>query len=149
MVTVVTQNSFLGLDWETLIKAFQHFQEKSFKEIKARLDRLTQKKERIDPTLYCRFCSNGITSTDNAIQINGSVEHQCTNPQGNTFDISCFSIAKGCVQTGTPTFEHTWFDGYTWRFALCARCHTHIGWFYQRDHHNFYGLIRNALTDIS
>jgi len=145
MITTFSQNVFFTWKWKSLFNAFQQFQEKSLKEIKARLDELSQEKERIDNNLYCRYCRNLITSTDHSIQINGSVEHQFTNPEGNTFEIACFSVAQGCVHTGTPTFEHTWFDNYNWRFALCAKCHFHMGWYYQSSHHNFYGLIRKAL----
>jgi len=146
MVTAVSQNCYFELNWNSLFKAFQQFQENSLKEIKLRLTQLSKQNERIDNNLYCRFCRNRITSTQHSIQMNGSVEHQFTNPEGNTFEIACFSVAYGCVQTGKSTLEHTWFDNYSWRFALCAKCHLHLGWFYQSNHHSFYGLIRNALV---
>jgi len=145
MLTAESQHCYYHWNWNSLFKAFQQFQEKSLKEINARLSQLSKQKERIDNNLYCRFCRNRITSTKHSIQMNGSVEHQFTNPEGNTFEIACFSVANGCVQTGKPTVEHTWFKNYAWRFALCAKCHLHMGWFYQSDHHHFYGLIRNAL----
>jgi hypothetical protein len=42
--------------------------------------------------------------------------------------------------------EFTWFPGYGWRLALCAKCNTHLGWeFRGRDEHGFLGLILSAL----
>jgi hypothetical protein len=150
MVTAaLDQKCYFKWNWKSLFKAFQQFQEKNLNEIKTRLAELSKQKERIDKNLYCRFCRNRITSTNQSIQMNGSVDHQFTNPEGNSFEIACFSVAPGCVQTGTPTIEHTWFDNYAWRFALCAKCHLHMGWFYQSSQHNFYGLIRNALIHNS
>jgi len=149
MIMAVSQNCFLEWNCNSLFNAFQQFQEKSLKEIKARLAEQSKQKERLDDNLYCRFCRNRITSTRHSIQINSSVEHQFTNPEGNTFEIACFSIAPGCIQTGASTLEHTWFENYSWRFSLCAKCHLHMGWFYQSSDHNFYGLIRKMLIHNS
>jgi hypothetical protein len=149
MVMASTQICVVEWNWNKVFNAFQQFKDKSLNDIKVRLARLSKQKERIDDNLYCRICRNRITSTKHSIQMNGSVEHQFTNPEGSTFDIACFSVAEGCVQTGKPTHEHSWFENFTWRFALCAKCHNHMGWFYQSSHHNFYGLIRNALIHNS
>jgi len=149
MIMTPTQNCVVEWNLDTVFQAFQQFQEKSLKEIKARLDRVSKQKERMDHHLYCRYCRNLITSTNHSIQMNGSVEHQFTNPEGNLFEVACFSVARGCVHTGKATYEHTWFENYAWRFALCAKCYFHLGWFYQSSHHNFYGLIRNALVHNS
>jgi len=57
------------------------------------------------------------------------------------------SSANGCVNYGTPTLEHTWFQSYSWRYALCSNCHTHLGWFYQSGNDSFYGLILENLEE--
>jgi hypothetical protein len=128
-----------------LFRAFQQFQKKSLQKIKARLAQDSQNKEIPDNHLYCILCRNRITSLDHTIQINGSTKHCFTNPQGLLFEISCFSEAEGCAQTGTSTLEFTWFHGYQWRYAVCAKCHMHLGWFYQLNSHHFYGLILKSL----
>ncbi|KPA14636.1 hypothetical protein MHK_005170 [Candidatus Magnetomorum sp. HK-1] len=128
-----------------IFRAFQQFKKKSLQKIQARLSELTKDKETVDNNLYCVFCRHQISSLNFTIQINGNHHHMFTNPQGIAFEISCFSQAPGCAQTGTPTLEYTWFHGYNWRYALCAKCQMHLGWFYQSDNHNFYGLIMKSL----
>jgi len=143
MTNVLSQN-FFNISFP-IFRAFQHFKEKSLQIIKARLEEISNEKNKDDNQLYCAFCRHQITSLDLTIQVSGSHHHAFTNPQGFAFEISCFSQAPGCAQTGTPTLEHTWFSGYRWRYALCAKCQMHLGWFYQSDNHNFYGLIFKSL----
>jgi len=148
-MTAVCQNSPASLSLAPLLKAFKQFQKKSIDQIKARLDQLTKHSKKIDNNLYCRFCKHRITSLENTLEINGSVTHRFTNPSGNTYDITCFTMAQGCTQYGPSTMEHTWFSGYSWRHALCSGCYVHLGWFYQSSHDNFYGLIGNMLSGSS
>ncbi|MBF0449348.1 MAG: hypothetical protein HQK75_01455 [Candidatus Magnetomorum sp.] len=129
----------------SLFRAFQQFQKKNLQKIQARLSQRTEKKETPDNHLYCSFCRHQITSLDNTIQVNGNTQHWFTNPQAISFEIFCFSEAAGCAQTGLATPEFTWFHGYRWRYAICAKCHMHLGWFYQSDAHHFYGLIIKSL----
>ena len=98
---------------------------------------------------YCFLCDHEITSERARISVNGSAKHVFTNPDGIVFQLGCFAAATGCAQTGTPTEEHTWFAGYNWRFALCANCHTHLGWLYSNeDDSTFYGLILDRIVSI-
>ena len=98
--------------------------------------------------ILCRVCHNFITSFEQKIQINGTHYHIFRNPTGLVFEIGCFSSANGCVNYGSPTLEYTWFNGFTWRYALCSQCHLHLGWFYQSSTSCFYGLILSSLLEL-
>lgn len=78
--------------------------------------------------------------------MHGGSEHTFSNPDGFVFHIGCFRNAHGCTAVGIPTLEHTWFSGYSWRIAVCARCQTHLGWWYRAPADQFYGLIVDRLS---
>ncbi|MBN2041318.1 MAG: hypothetical protein JW864_14855 [Spirochaetes bacterium] len=100
-----------------------------------------------DHLIICKFCNHFITHRNNVIDINGSHTHICTNPAGNTYRIRCFSDAAGCLSIGESTDEFTWFPGFIWNYAICSLCHNHLGWFYQSELKNFYGLILDNLIE--
>ena len=101
---------------------------------------------RREKRLYCVACRHLVTHQDERITVSGSHEHTCTNPAGLTFTIGCFREAGGCVAVGEPTTEHTWFDGYEWRVALCAKCERQLGWRFQAPADYFHGLIVDRLS---
>ena len=90
--------------------------------------------------LLCRRCANPITSMAAQIPVSGSHQHRFSNPAGQSFHIGCFSKAPGCALQGRACSEHSWFPGYRWTVALCARCGNHLGWRFQADD-GFFGLI--------
>jgi hypothetical protein len=96
--------------------------------------------------LHCIACRQLVTRLDERISVNGAAEHTVRNPYGIEFHIGCFKSAYGCRAHGAPTRAHTWFPGYAWRLALCARCGLHLGWLYRGDTDGFHGLILNRLT---
>jgi hypothetical protein len=97
-----------------------------------------------DRRLFCATCRHPITHQDHAVAVGGAHEHRCTNPAGLQFRIGCFREAKGCIELGEATTEHTWFAGCAWRVALCAKCRAHLGWRFDGDD-VFYGLILGRL----
>ncbi|MCB1320257.1 MAG: hypothetical protein KDK34_08390 [Leptospiraceae bacterium] len=104
------------------------------------------------PWLVCARCAEPITMPENACSVDGRHRHICTNPQGITFEIGCFTQAPGVQTVGPEIIEHTWFAHYAWRIALCSRCHTHLGWCYTQERSadtdtltKFAGLILNRL----
>jgi hypothetical protein len=102
--------------------------------------------ERPRGLLRCGACGHPITSQAARTRINGSHDHRCVNPHGFRFRIGCFESAPGCRCMGAPTLEHTWFAGCAWTYALCASCHTHLGWRFEgRDTVHFYGLMLDRL----
>lgn len=99
-----------------------------------------------EKNIRCRACRYLITTTEHVFSINGKYMHTFANPAGFVFEIGCFSAARGCANKGTPTSEFTWFPGYSWRFSICSRCHSHLGWFYSGEGRpGFYGLILDQL----
>ncbi|HON77768.1 MAG TPA: cereblon family protein [Spirochaetota bacterium] len=103
--------------------------------------------EKKEPCIICRFCSHVITTPETMMEVDGGHCHTFTNPLGITYSIGCFSSAKGCVHTGDPTMEYTWFPGYFWEYALCGNCYAHLGWHYRSEGSRFYGLILDNLTE--
>ncbi len=98
--------------------------------------------------LLCKFCKHKITHRGAAIDVNGSHKHVFANPGGFVFEIGCFRMAPGCVNHGPPTSEFTWFSGFNWRFSLCSKCHSHLGWHYlSNDAASFFGLIMDNLIE--
>jgi len=97
--------------------------------------------------IVCKNCGNRITSSENIISVDGHHTHTFTNPEGFTYEISCFSVAEGCAVDVDPTLENTWFEGFSWSFSVCSNCLTHMGWFYERGDEGFFGLILDRLVD--
>jgi hypothetical protein len=119
---------------------FQRLNETQFEKI---LEDKDEKKIR------CKICGHRISSSEKKIEVNGRHQHVFTNPAGVIYKIGCFSDANGCVNYGISSLEHTWFSDYSWRYALCSNCHTHLGWFYQSENNSFYGLILDNLEETA
>ena len=106
----------------------------------------TDQKERSEKYLVCKTCKNKITTISNKLEIYGAFQHSFLNPGGHVFEIACFFEAPGCVVTGEPTSEWTWFPDYQWQIALCSYCMSHLGWYYLANKKlSFFGLILNTL----
>jgi len=102
---------------------------------------------REDPGCYCRLCGEFITHQQARISVQGAHEHRFSNPAGFVFDIGCFRSAPGCLSVGEPNGFYSWFDGFTWRHALCRSCGTHLGWeFIAASEAPFFALILNRLA---
>ncbi len=98
--------------------------------------------------ILCRQCLNMITGPDEGIRLNGSHRHTFANPVGVVYEVGCFNTAPGCRSVGLATGEFTWFSGYLWRVAICAKCLTHLGWhFFSSAGHGFHGLILDRLIE--
>jgi hypothetical protein len=98
-------------------------------------------------SIVCRQCRHEITSASESKHIDGAHAHTFANPEGIVFEIVCYRDAWGCGYVGPNSPKFTWFAGYTWRIAVCANCHVHLGWrFSAAEGHFFHGLITNRLT---
>ena len=91
--------------------------------------------------LYCAKCSHVIGRADDRIEVNGAFQHRLTNPAGITFDLGCYRDALGSTIAGERQAADSWFAGYLWRYASCAACGEHLGWYFDTSDHFFYGLI--------
>ena len=99
--------------------------------------------------IYCAQCSNVITTAAEKISIAGNHAHHLTNPHGFEFHVGCFQQALGCDISGQPEAADSWFMGYLWRYATCAECHVHLGWYFTQSSGDnaFYGLILDNLQE--
>jgi hypothetical protein len=82
-------------------------------------------------SFQCLACGALITRSDHLITVGGTNRHVFVNPAGIEFDFKTFNFCTGAMAPGEPTEEHTWFSGYSWRFAFCRRCGQHLGWYYE------------------
>ena len=105
----------------------------------------SREKEIKEIPLICSHCSAAITTSNQAISINGQHEHAFFNPSGIAFEIRCFRQAPGCQVQGEPTTEFSWFDGYSWQYAICSNCLVHLGWFFSSGENSFFGLIAGKI----
>ncbi len=97
--------------------------------------------------LVCAACGHRITSEAERIAVAGKHAHTFANPQGLRFHIGCFREAPGCRDRGPGSVEYTWFAGYAWTIAVCAKCTSHLGWRYRDPAGNgFFGLILQRLA---
>ena len=131
---------------EILVPSYHFFDRKNDAERERRLLRELADVPERTTRLFCVRCRHLITAQEQRIDVNGAHRHTCTNPHGLTFDIGCFREAPGCAALGEATTEFTWFPGYAWRIADCAKCGAHLGWSFTSLGGGFYGLILNRLT---
>jgi len=99
-----------------------------------------------EKSVFCRVCSHQITTAQKAFSVDGSQIHTFFNPAGIVFEISCFTLAPGCIIEGEASSNFSWFAGYTWRVAFCGNCFTHLGWFFESGDSTFFGLILKKLA---
>jgi hypothetical protein len=95
--------------------------------------------------LVCAACGHRITDEAYRTEIGGAHEHTFVNPGGFVHRIGCFVAAPGCAYVGTTETAFTWFPGYSWQIAVCARCRAHVGWIYRCRGEQFHGLVIAAL----
>ena len=93
----------------------------------------------------CASCAYVIARMTDIIEVNGSYQHQFSNPYGIQFHLGCYANALGCTISGARTHADTWFPGYQWRLATCTQCDQHLGWYFDRDAEFFYGLILDRI----
>jgi hypothetical protein len=95
--------------------------------------------------LRCAECQYPITRKTDRLEVDGKHQHVFTNPHGYIYQIGCFARASGCVILGEETSYFSWFPGHTWRYALCGRCFTLLGWAFRGSESHFFGLIIDKL----
>ena len=98
-----------------------------------------------DHGLVCAACRHLITDEDHWIEVNGAHEHTFVNPAGFMYVVGCWRAAPGCAWTGSTETAFSWFPGWSWQVAACARCRAHLGWCYRSPGEQFHGLITAAL----
>lgn len=98
--------------------------------------------------LVCADCGSPVTTSAARAERFGAHVHERYNPAGVRFRIGCFRAAPGAVAIGEESDYFTWFAGFAWTAAVCARCGAFLGWRYRGlDAAPFYGLILDRLRD--
>jgi hypothetical protein len=98
-----------------------------------------------DDALRCRACKHVITQRSYRTERSGAYEHTFVNPGGFMHTLGCFVAAPGCTYQGDPETAFSWFPGWAWQIAVCARCHAHVGWIFRLAPEQFHGLLIAAL----
>jgi hypothetical protein len=99
----------------------------------------------VEADWLCAWCHNRVASDKNRHLYHGKGEFIFFNPDGVLFEILTFSRTLGCVRTGEPTLEHTWFVGHAWSYCQCQGCGQHLGWYYA-GLSDFVGLIKSRIA---
>lgn len=99
-----------------------------------------------DDGVRCAQCRAVVTAAALAFQRGGAHEHTFRNPAGYSWTIRCFRDASGCSSAGAFTAEASWFPGYQWRYAVCATCGRHLGWWFVGSGPSFVALIARRIT---
>jgi hypothetical protein len=92
----------------------------------------------------CAWCMNHVAQETDRFLFEGQSEFTFSNPEGILFDIITFQQTRGCIQSGIPTLNFTWFEGYAWSFCHCERCGYHLGWYYAGPR-QFAGLMKDRI----
>ncbi|MBN2497280.1 MAG: hypothetical protein JXR96_21990 [Deltaproteobacteria bacterium] len=99
--------------------------------------------------VVCAGCGFGISSSDQAVEVDGRHAHTFFNPAGILFEIGCYREASGCIAHGRPTDEFAWFPGFNWRYAACGGCGQHLGWLFEsRAGSAFFGLVLERIVEL-
>ncbi|HEX2041202.1 MAG TPA: cereblon family protein [Acidimicrobiales bacterium] len=99
-----------------------------------------------DDRIRCTQCRAVVTRGTLAVERDGAHEHTFRNPAGYSWTIRCFRDAGGCTSAGALTAEASWFAGYQWRYAVCATCGRHLGWWFVGSGPSFVALIARRVT---
>lgn len=97
--------------------------------------------------IHCKRCEATVTTTKDAIAVDGKHLHRFVNPAGIEFDVRCFADARGCSPFGEASTFFSWFPGHAWRIAVCGRCGVHLGWRFEASHSSFHGLITDRIVE--
>lgn len=96
----------------------------------------------------CSTCQGVLCQKSDVFSMSRSgPQSSFVNPSGFIHDTITVRKAAGLVKTSNWSSQFTWFPGYQWRMAHCARCHRHIGWCYKSTEaetkpRRFFGLSR-------
>lgn len=142
-----TRRTTIGMEFTMNCRSLKSSKGKPSSQIKIKAEKKPVLKE--NNLILCRNCGNTITSIENMITVNDRHKHTFINPAGYTYQIGCFSAADGCIVYGDPTPEHSWFNGFSWNYAICSQCINHIGWYYQGRNESFFGLILDRLVETT
>ena len=95
--------------------------------------------------LACSRCGSVVARLGNlaAVSEEGATSGVYVNPHGALHDMITVSAVEprpgatrggrsSLAMRGEPETAHSWFPGFAWTVANCARCHAHVGWRFTR-----------------
>jgi hypothetical protein len=100
----------------------------------------------------CAACGTKITDPSAVFGPGGAPSVQVfTNPAGKVCRVMTVLRAESLLLAGPAVSEYSWFPGWAWRIALCARCGAHLGWRFEAEAGGspplFFGLLVSALVE--
>lgn len=79
----------------------------------------------------CKRCKNSIAIYDDIFAMaKGNVNANYCNPAGYIHETLTVqkTLDNSLKMVDRPSTEFSWFPGYAWQIAVCAKCQSHIGW---------------------
>ncbi|GLI61878.1 hypothetical protein VaNZ11_004389 [Volvox africanus] len=101
--------------------------------------------------LACKYCGATVAHCSSALLMSSEgAGGAFVNAHGFVHDIATFRSVQGLSYQGQPETAHSWFPGYAWTIANCARCRDHLGWRFTACSEGlrpsvFWGLRRSAI----
>ena len=101
--------------------------------------------------LCCARCNLEVADTSAIFSAGpGGPVQAFANPSGFVWEILTVREARNLAAIGPSTRFFSWFQGYSWRVALCTGCGSHLGWLWEAESEiepaSFWGLIRTGIS---
>jgi len=116
------------------LPAQEHFKQRLLEEAST-LTRLRLLRRALAEGYACIDCREPITRHEDLLHLAGGAGVNIfVNPTGHTFRVltSLRPVTPAAATLhGAPSVVSTWWRGYAWTIAACARCHNHLGWLYE------------------
>ncbi|MGH7859922.1 MAG: cereblon family protein [Candidatus Binatia bacterium] len=102
--------------------------------------------------ILCRRCGEELSDAGEVFAMSSEgAGGVFVNPHGIVHEIVTMRRVRNVVVLGPPTTEFTWFPGYAWEIAWCARCRAHVGWSFAAvggaSPPTFFGLRRDSIVE--
>ncbi|CAH9106261.1 unnamed protein product [Cuscuta epithymum] len=122
--------------------------------ISYRLRRETKLLESLD-RIRCKTCKTLIARRSNMLVMSREGPLGAyANPHGHVHEIMTLLKAHELAVIGNPVREYSWFPGYGWSIAECARCGCQMGWLFTATNsklkpRSFWGIRCSQLADTT
>lgn len=103
---------------------------------------------------FCVRCGTLITNSAALVNIIGSRDHSYVNPAGIRCNFTTFIECENVLVDEQLYLEHSWFNGYGWRFLMCTNCMLHLGWKFDSvgkgvAPEGFFGVLIGSVDPVS
>ncbi|KAL1455958.1 hypothetical protein WDU94_000720 [Cyamophila willieti] len=117
-----------------------------------RLQRLIEYFKNYEQSIRCIGCFQQIGNMKDVFFMSASgPQGTYVNPSGYIHETITLYTADQIRVDSVLSTEYSWFPGYAWSVATCARCHCHVGWRFTAVQKSlvpklFYGITKRAIT---